>query len=256
MLMTCTRWAATTRRPCQREAALWPAVPGEPERVVACWSHLTGPEREACRRARDLVAAERAKIWQEGQPERDRLAAEAEREQQAKLATCPCQEGLPQGTPGHVGWWPDAPQCAECRSWLCASCERVRVKAEAGQCEACRPSAKDSPPPAQTTGPFFLITLGGLENFEFVVQLLIRAGARNGGQYRVLRVDTPLGESQREALRYLEEHSSEPVTLTFEPGTSGDTEVRIDPAAPQPDLSGLGDIETWWFTNGYPSARR
>ena len=109
--MICTRWAATKGRPCQREAAEWPTVPGEPEPVTACWSHLTDAERELCRKARDLAAAERARIWLEGQPERDRIAAEAERERQTRLATCPCREGLPHGPVGRARWYPAASRC-------------------------------------------------------------------------------------------------------------------------------------------------
>jgi hypothetical protein len=253
--MTCTRWAVTKGRPCQREAAEWPAVPGEPEPVAACWSHLNSREREVCRRARELAGAERARIWLEGQPERDRLAAEAERERQAKLATCLCREGLPKRLTENARWYPDVSRCAVCQSWLCASCELVRVEAEGDQCATCRPPANDSSLSTQVTGPHFLITLGGLENFEYAIQLLIRAGARNGGQARVFRVDIPLGLSQLDALGDLEDldSDSDSVTLTIEPGDDGDSKVRIAPDSPQPDLSGLGDIDKWWYANGYPS---
>ena len=258
MSKICTRWAATKRRPCQREAAEWPAVAGEPEPVVACWSHLTDSERELCRRARELANAERARIWWEGQPERERLAAEAERQRQAKLATCPCWDRLPQGPAGYARWYPAASRCTVCQSWLCASCERVRVESEGGQCETCRPPTTEGALQAQVTGPFFLVTLGGLEDhdFERAMQLLIRAGARNGGRARTFRVDTPLGASQLEALGDLEDlHDGDCVTITVEPGDDGSMKVRVDPDAPQPDLSGLGNTDNWWFANGYTTPR-
>lgn len=255
MPVICTRWAPTKGRACQRLAAEWPVVSGEPAPVAACWSHLTDPEREACHNARSLAYAERARIWQKGQPERDRLAAEAERERQVKLATCSCREGLPQGLAGNARWYPAASRCTVCRSWLCASCERMRVDAEGGQCEACRPPAKDGTVQAQATGPFFLIELGGLDNedFEYAMHLLIRAGARNGGQARAFRVDTPLGASQLEALGDLEDlDDNDSVTLTVEPGAQGDMKVHVDPDVPQPDMSGLGDTDKWWYANSYP----
>lgn len=37
---------------CRRPAADWPQSPGHPERTVACWEHLSEPEREACVAAR------------------------------------------------------------------------------------------------------------------------------------------------------------------------------------------------------------
>ena len=34
----------------------------------------------------------------------------------------------------------------------------------------------------------------------------------------------------------------------------GDAEVLVDPELPEPDLSGLGDIDTWWYEHGYPAS--
>ncbi|SCE53710.1 hypothetical protein GA0115240_180313 [Streptomyces sp. DvalAA-14] len=28
----------------------------------------------------------------------------------------------------------------------------------------------------------------------------------------------------------------------------------VDEGLPEPDLFGLGDIDSWWFANGYPTA--
>ncbi|MBS2966315.1 hypothetical protein KGA66_24935 [Actinocrinis puniceicyclus] len=88
------------------------------------------------------------------------------------------------------------------------------------------------------------------------MQLLIRAGARNTGRARAFRVDTPLGASQLEALGGLEDlNDSDCVTITIEPGDDGSMNIRVDPDAPQPDLSGLGNTDNWWFANGHTTPR-
>ncbi|MFD4263307.1 hypothetical protein ACFWR9_38295 [Streptomyces sp. NPDC058534] len=102
--------------------------------------------------------------------------------------------------------------------------------------------------------PYYRITVGGLECFEEAMRLMIRAGAHNGGSSRVFAVHLPICASQAEALEVLK---------TFDRGSDkGSIEVvlvpegtaaTVDPGLPEPDLSGLGDIDSWWYANGYPA---
>ncbi|MEU4152062.1 hypothetical protein [Streptomyces sp. NPDC026659] len=85
------------------------------------------------------------------------------------------------------------------------------------------------------------------------MRLLIRAGAHSGGKPRVFAVHLPICDSQAEALEALDTFNlgSDAGTIEVELVPEG-TKVMVDPGLPEPDLSGLGDIEGWWFANGYP----
>ncbi|MEU7297675.1 hypothetical protein AB0A76_31515 [Streptomyces exfoliatus] len=99
--------------------------------------------------------------------------------------------------------------------------------------------------------------MGGLECFTEAMRLLIRAGARNGGNPRQFAVDLPVGSGQAQALEDLKTFSlgsdegSIKVTLVPE-----DANRAVDPDLPDPDLSGLGDIDGWWLAHGYPARSR
>jgi len=240
---------------CTHNPAEWPTIPGEPAPVRACWTHLSDDERLSCTRARGLRDAERAREWAAGAPERQRLAAEAEAERLARLAACPCAVQLPEDAGPVSTGYPFTSHCKECDSLLCASCGRVRVQAEGGQCETCRPQAT-TPVRAREGAAHYRITVGSLEqeHFEDAMGLLIRAGARNGGEKRVFAIDLPIGPSQAEAVAYLETCASASTTgrVLVELVPNG-AQVSVDPQLPQPDLSGLGDIDSWWCANGYPA---
>jgi hypothetical protein len=104
--------------------------------------------------------------------------------------------------------------------------------------------------------PYYRITVGGLECFTEAMSLLIRAGARNGGRARSFAVDLPICPSQAGALEELEvfDLGSDKGQTVVELLPSG-AEV-VDPGLSEPDLSGLGDIDSWWLANGYPVSRR
>lgn len=140
---------------------------------------------------------------------------------------------------------------------LCASCNRVRVASVGDQCATCRPDTATAAPArgqAGGDGPHYLITVGGLECFEDAMSLLIRAGACNGGGNRKFAVYLPVCESQAEAVEELKTFSlgSDKGKIAVELVPAG-AEVVVDPRLPEPDLSGLADIDRWWFANGYPS---
>ncbi|MFF7242034.1 hypothetical protein [Streptomyces collinus] len=255
---TCIRRLKTQARRCSNPPTDWPEVEGEPAPVAACWVHLSAKEREDCNRARSLRAAEARKIWEEGEPERQRRAAEAEAERLARVASCPCAEQLPESVEKPFGG-PAPNRCKGCGSWLCASCDQVRVPNEGAQCEGCRPDVTE---PAcngdhSEDEPYYRITVGGLECFTEAMGWLIRAGAHSGGRSRVFAVHLPVCDSQAEALEALKTFASGSdagnikVTLVPEDAT-----VAVDPGLPQPDLSGLGDIDRWWYANGYPPGDR
>ena len=259
---TCIRPLRTKIGRCTHSPTDWPTVPGEPEPVRACWTHLSEEERQSCTRARSLRDAERARAWAAGAPERQRLAAEAEAEQRARLAACPCSLRLPEEAGPFSTDYPFPNRCKECDSWLCASCDRVRVAIEGGQCQTCRPQATE---PARNSSqvqegrPHYRITLPSLEDhfFDEAVRLLIRAGARNGGKARVFAVDIdlPICASQAEAVANLNpfDLGSDGEKIAVELLPEG-AEVTVAPGLPQPDLSGLGDIDSWWLANGYPAS--
>ncbi|MER5515886.1 hypothetical protein [Streptomyces sp. NPDC002763] len=246
----------TKARRCSGLPTHWPAVPGEPAPVAACWTHLSEEERENCTRARGLVRAERARIWAEAEPERQRRAAEAEAERCARLAACPCDEQLPEELRTYsAGYAPK--RCKGCGSWLCASCDRVRVATEGAQCDTCRPHVTEPACNGDHTGedgPCYRITVGGLECFEEAMCLLIRAGAHNGGSPRVFAVHLPICDSQAEALQALKEFDRGSDAGTIEVVLVPDgANAMVDPGLPEPNLSGLGDIDSWWYANGYPA---
>jgi len=243
---------------CPNSPTQWPTIPGEPEPVRACWTHLSKDERQRCTRARSLRDAERARAWAAGAPERERRAAEAEAERLARLAACPCSEQLPEDAGPFSTDYPLTTRCKECDSWLCASCGRVRVGSEGEQCETCQPHATTPAPengPVPEGAPHYRITVGSLEDeyFTDAMSLLIRAGARNAGTRRTFAVALPICPSQAEAVAHLETCAggSETGRIVVELVASS-AEATVDPALPQPDLSGLGDIDTWWSANGYP----
>lgn len=254
---TCIRVTKTKARPCQSRPTEWPAIPGEPAPVPACWVHLSEEERQNCTRARDLRRAERARIWAEGEPERQRRATEAEAERRVRLAACPCKERLPEKAGMRSGRYPAPNRCTGCDSWLCASCDRVRVVTEGAQCETCRPHVTEPGCNGDHTeegDPYYRITVGGLECFDEAMCLLIRAGAQNGGAPRVFVVRLPICDSQAEALEALEtfDSGSDAGSIEVELVPEG-TKATVAPGLPEPDLSGLGDIESWWLANGYPA---
>ncbi|NMI54236.1 MULTISPECIES: hypothetical protein [unclassified Streptomyces] len=247
----------TKARRCSSGPTDWPAIPGEPAPVAACWTHLSKEERENCTRARGLRSAERARIWAEGEPERQRRAAEADTERRARLAACPCDEELPEEVGTYSADYAAPNRCKGCDSWLCGSCDRVRVATEGAQCETCRPQVTApvrNGDRAEEDDPYYRITVGGLECFEMAMRLLIRAGAQNGGSPRVFAVHLPICDSQMEALEALKtfDHGSDAGSIEVELVPEG-AKATVDPGLPEPDLSGLGDIDNWWYSNGYPS---
>ncbi|MER0476799.1 hypothetical protein ABR737_00240 [Streptomyces sp. Edi2] len=156
--------------------------------------------------------------------------------------------------------YPAPNRCKGCGSWLCASCDRVRVAAEGAQCETCRPQAVQPLRCGDHTeedGPYYRITVGSLENFAEAIGLVIRAGAHNGGDPRVFAVHLPVCDSQATALEALR---------TFDLGSDAgsikvelvpeDAKAVVAPGLPEPDLSGLGDIESWWSAHAYPADGR
>ncbi|MEV7060921.1 hypothetical protein AB0N95_36405 [Streptomyces microflavus] len=156
--------------------------------------------------------------------------------------------------------YPAPNRCKECDSWLCASCDRVRVVTEGAQCETCRPQVSEpacNVDHAEEDGPYYRITVGGLENFDEAMCLLIRSRAHNGGAPRVFAVHLPICDSQAEALKALKtfDRGSDAGTIKVELVPEG-AEAMVDPSLPEPDLSGLGDIESWWLANGYPPGGR
>jgi hypothetical protein len=222
--------------------------------VAACLAHLDEEERENCLRARDLRTAEQRRIWAAGEPERQRLAAEAAAAKQALQAAYPCGERRPEEL-GTYSWGLFAPnRCKGCDSWLCASCDWVHVETEGGQCETCRPQATEPAPSGDHAQdrPHYRIKLPGLKSITEALRLLIRAGARNGGDRRVFAVDLPICDSQAEALELLETFdfgSYEAIEVKLVPEGA---QARVDPSLPEPDLSSLGDTESWWQANAYP----
>ncbi|MFI6348731.1 hypothetical protein [Streptomyces sp. NPDC050560] len=132
--------------------------------------------------------------------------------------------------------------------------------AEGAQCETCRPHVTEPAckgDHAEEDDPYYRITVGGLENFNEAMCLLIRAGAHNGGTPRVFAVRLPICSSQAEALKALKtfDRGSDAGTIEVELVPEG-TEATVDPGLPEPALSGLGDIESWWLANGYPPGDR
>ncbi|MDV5143183.1 hypothetical protein R1T08_02375 [Streptomyces sp. SBC-4] len=250
----------TKARRCQVSTTDWPVIPGEPAPVAACWTHLSEEERESCSRARKIRNAERARAWAEEEPERQRQAAEAEAERLARIAACPCDTQLPDEAGTRSTGYAAPNRCKRCGSWLCASCDRVRVEAEGLQCKTCRPPASK---PAQNgdaapqDSPHYQITVGGLECFTEAVCLLIRSGARNGGNPRQFAVHLPICASQAEALEDLKTFSlgsdAGRIQVTLVPE---DAKAVVDPDLPEPDLSGLGDVDSWWLAHGYPTGDR
>ncbi|MFD7934538.1 hypothetical protein ACFV4T_08375 [Streptomyces sp. NPDC059755] len=74
--------------------------------------------------------------------------------------------------------------------------------------------------------------------------LLIRAGAHNGGSPRVFAVHLPICPSQAEALEALKGFhcGSDAGNIEMELLPEGANAV-VDQGLPEPDLSGLGDID-------------
>ncbi|MFB7032496.1 MULTISPECIES: hypothetical protein [unclassified Streptomyces] len=128
---------------------------------------------------------------------------------------------------------------------------------EGMQCETCRPQAvqpaRDDEAVPQDR-PHYRIVVGGLECFTEAVRLLIRAGARGAGSPRHFAVDLPIGSGQAQALEDLRTFSlgSDSGSIKVTPVPEG-AKVMVDPGLPDPDLSGLGDIDSWWLANGYPA---
>ncbi|MCZ1011907.1 hypothetical protein [Streptomyces lydicus] len=228
--------------------------------MASCWVHLSEEERESCTRARGLRNAEQARIWAEGEPERQRRAAEAAAERRARLAACPCAEQLPEEAGTRSTGYPAPSRCKGCDSWLCASCDRVRVAAEGAQCDTCRPQPAQPSlcsGHAEEDGPYYRIRVGSLECFAAAIGLVIRAGAHNGGDRREFAVHLPVCESQATALEALKafDLGSDRGSITVELVPDG-AEAVVDPGLPEPDLSGLGDIDGWWSANAYPAGNR
>ncbi|MER7179485.1 hypothetical protein ABT404_08370 [Streptomyces hyaluromycini] len=131
---------------------------------------------------------------------------------------------------------------------------------EGAQCETCRPHVTEpacNGDHAEEDGPYYRITVGGLECFDEAMCLLIRAGAHNGGTPRVFAVHLPICDSQAEALEALKTfgRGSDAGVIEVELVPEG-SKTMVDPGLPEPDLSGLGDIESWWLANGYPPGER
>lgn len=232
----------------------WPEIPGEPAPVPVCWTHLTPHERANCTRAKEIRAAERARIRLAEEPERQRRRAEAEAERLARLATCPCIDQLPEDA-ARGRYYPAASNCTNCDSWLCASCDRVRVTDEGDQCSTCRPDSTTATEArgAVEDGPHYRITVPSLECFDEAMCWLIRAGARNAGGYRMFAVHLPVCTSQAEALEELRAFGSGSdrgkIRVELVPDNA---QVAVDPELPEPDLSGLGNVDAW-CAHGYPA---
>ncbi|MFF3166764.1 hypothetical protein [Streptomyces sp. NPDC003273] len=131
---------------------------------------------------------------------------------------------------------------------------------EGAQCDGCR--AYVTAPACNgdhrdEDEPYYRITVGGLECFTEAMGWLIRAGAHSGGRSRVFAVHLPVCDSQAEALEALKTFDSGSdagnIKITLVPE---DATAVVDPGLPQPDLSGLGDIDRWWYANGYPPGDR
>ncbi|CAM5653952.1 hypothetical protein SPURM210S_00907 [Streptomyces purpurascens] len=157
----------------------------------------------------------------------------------------------------HSARYPFPNRCKGCDSWLCASCDRVRVATEGAQCETCSPHVTEpacNGDHAEKDGFYYRITLGGLECFDEAMCLLIRAGAHNGGAPRVFAVHLPICGSQAEALEALKsfDRGSDAGSIEVEL-VPEEAKARVDPGLPEPDLSGLRDMEGWWLANGYPA---
>ncbi|WP_405772027.1 hypothetical protein OHU34_42750 [Streptomyces sp. NBC_00080] len=99
--------------------------------------------------------------------------------------------------------------------------------------------------------------MGGLECFEEAICLLIRAGAHHGGSPRVFAVHLPICRSQAEALEVLKGFRCGSDAGSIEVGLLPEgAKVVVDHGLLEPDLSGLGDIESWWYANRYPASSR
>ena len=141
--MTCSRYSVTTGSQCRRNAAEWPKFDDLPEPVVACATHLTALEWEACQHARKRYY---------------RLAAERMRQEQAARQALLGEKTVTVDRPDRSPSSPQSPcvgkcisqekalgydndgamtQCAHCDGFVCLQCGVQPVHDELVCCDAC-----------------------------------------------------------------------------------------------------------------------
>ncbi|MFF3460467.1 hypothetical protein ACFYXH_40555 [Streptomyces sp. NPDC002730] len=126
--MSCSR-LKRDQRPCRHNVTDWPAYDDMPAPVVACWTHLTDPEREQCKAARERRSKESRQRYEQLRAER---AARGEPEpQQVFREARPCSgqciteaDLWDQENPGRYYDHSDSKMvaCARCDQHVCILC--------------------------------------------------------------------------------------------------------------------------------------